>query len=255
MKRLHSIASKLLRTASISIVVLLGVTTIIASNFNGPSNTNPTPDPSNSKSVFKEISVYPTKRCPGTDVRAHWVTSPAKNIIIKLAGQTIEKGPRGDYVFMGQDLDSHQNIVEVEFRIDCNDCDVKKFKIQTSRGMDYYKSFGASLRDVNYRYRVILPPKEWDDKLVTHNIELSKPKIYTCSNSLTEHNLNWHYNKGRDSSGFLNKENGFRESFSRTIQTSGDWYFSISSPDNEYTCPGWELNTYNPSIIFGVSCQ
>ena len=244
MLKFQSSTSKFLRPISIAIVILLGVTTIIASNCNGVKKT----------SNFKDISVYPLERCPGTDVRAHWTTSPPTNIIIKFNGHTVEQDPSDDYVIYANDLDRLENQIKVEFRINCDDCEVREFTIRTIRDIEYYSRFGASLRDTNYRYLVTLPIQVWDENIYTHNLELSTPRIYKCTDSVTDYYYNWQYDKGRENSGYLNSNNGFRESFSHPLQAAGDWYFSIIQPDNEITCPGWKSNKFHPTVKFGVSC-
>lgn len=243
MKPQIRLLSKPLRGIAFALVAAAGIFSIMA--------TNGTPTPT---ANFKEFSVYPQERCPSTDVRAHWSTSPATDILIKYGDQVVRQGPTGDYVIAAASLNSLPNDVEIEFRIDRDGGEVKKVRIHTIRGIEYYSRTGLNVATTTYRYQVALPPETWDPKIYTYSLELTAPRDYTCTGSITQHFLTWQYDKGMATSGYLVKENGFKASFEPQVQAAGDWYFSLMNPDNDMTCPGWKLKNFNPTVFYGVGC-
>ena len=203
------------------------------------SSMSTTPPPSGAN--FKYFVVNPLFRCPNTDVRISYSTSPDTEVIIKFGDQTETAPGHGDYVIPANIINSFGDELDVSVTINAENGESKNVTIKTLLRATKIIRSGLRLADNENRFEIEMPDEAWDDNIYVNKLELVSPKYYTCMGSLDEHDINWQYDKGIYVSGYLTKDNGFANSLSPDVQAQGSWFYTFQNPGDDRFCDGYKL--------------
>jgi hypothetical protein len=200
--------------------------------------------------TFKLIQLYPTFRCPKTDLFAQWITHPPTKIEIHVNGELWKTGPdQGSYKISADVIDDLAlDEVEVKFvPITSQSREEPTFTIKTFfHNMQVIVSPAQVPTDTK-KYTDELPDELWDDNIFVDEVSLIGPKEYECSfdDPRTKHH-EWSVDKGM--SGLLLKKEEFKATFNPEVQAQGEWIYktnaacALSKPS--YNSPQFTLNCF-----------
>lgn len=216
--------------------------------------TTPPPPPG---ANFKTFVVNPLFRCPNTDVRISYSTSPDTEVIITFGGQSVTAPGHGDYVIPADTINDLGDEVTVNVKINAQNGESRNPTIKTLLRATKIIRTGLRLTDNQYRFEIEMPDEAWDDNIYINRLELISPRFYTCTGSTTEHKINWQYDKGIYVSGYLTKDNGFAISLSPEVQAQGSWFYTFQNPSNDIYCDGWKLfyHSVAPQVQHTCFCK
>jgi len=204
-------------------------------------------------SNFKELKVAPLFRCPDTDVRVHWSTSPPHDIKIILENHERLQGPEGDFAIPADDVNRLPSDSTITFKIDVAGGEEQKKAIHTFHEVEQVERTGLPIEGTS-RFKVDLPEEVWDPKLEIRRVTLVSPRSYTCNQPNGETTALWQYDKTALVSGILTRDNAFLSTSGLPAPAAGVWFFTLQNFPQDQTCPGAKSLSLNPTISFTIGC-